>query len=137
MSRLAKPSLTVGQFLAQQSFWIFLALSWMGLVFYFSSVPNSFEQTQKFFGDINTVIRKLAHFTEYGILTILFWQLWSPLKRVYTWAILSSVAYAISDEFHQRFVVGRGSSPVDVLIDSCGACFAIYLISLFEKPRRT
>ena len=30
------------------------------------------------------------------------------------------IAYAATDEFHQRFVHGRHSSPVDVAIDAVG-----------------
>jgi VanZ family protein len=35
--------------------------------------------------------------------------------------LLITVAYAISDEWHQSFVEGRHGSPVDVLIDTAGA----------------
>jgi VanZ family protein len=44
--------------------------------------------------------------------------------------ILFSIVYAISDEFHQLFVVGRTCSLSDVLIDSIGILLAglIYLL---------
>jgi VanZ family protein len=35
-------------------------------------------------------------------------------------AVVISVLYAISDEYHQHFVHGRHGSPIDVLIDSVG-----------------
>jgi VanZ family protein len=35
------------------------------------------------------------------------------------------ILYAISDEVHQLFVLGRGAQVVDVLIDSLGAFVGI------------
>jgi VanZ family protein len=44
--------------------------------------------------------------------------------------LLASAVFAVSDEFHQSFVASRTASPVDVLIDICGALIALALCSL-------
>ena len=36
--------------------------------------------------------------------------------------------YAVSDEFHQGFVAGRGPSVVDVMIDSAGVIAGAWLL---------
>lgn len=41
--------------------------------------------------------------------------------RIAAVALLISVAYGISDEFHQSFVPGREASAYDVLTDAIGA----------------
>ena len=41
-------------------------------------------------------------------------------------ALASRIAFAATDEWHQTFVL-RGPSPVDVLIDSCGAALGLAL----------
>ncbi len=45
--------------------------------------------------------------------------------------------YAISDEFHQRFVPGRGASVLDVLIDVFGAAVALLIFKTWEIRRST
>jgi VanZ family protein len=74
---------------------------------------------------LHTLIRKAAHFTNYGIL---FWILIrGPLAgRPYT-ALLLCVCYAFVDEGHQILVPGRGPSLYDVALDSSGALFSRFL----------
>ena len=74
-------------------------------------------------GTIDLIGRKIIHAASYGLL----WWLWqralglrSPLP-----AALITIAYAISDEYHQSFVEGRHGSPIDVLIDSAGVAIAV------------
>jgi len=50
-------------------------------------------------------------------------------------AILISIIYAISDEFHQLFVPGRACSLSDVLTDSAGVLFAGLLYSFRIKSK--
>ena len=75
------------------------------------------------------VVRKCAHMGEYAVL---FW-LWahalsvSGAKHPARTALIVCAAYAASDEFHQCFSDGRGSSPVDVMIDTVGAAIALLL----------
>ena len=92
--------------------------------------------------NINHVIRKSAHFTEYAILG--FWcslaiYRHAPKTYITRGALLATLIcslYALSDETHQAFVPGRTPAAKDVLIDSLGAAFAIYLVyrtSLFAR----
>jgi len=75
------------------------------------------------------VMRKLAHLAEYGILGFLWfraargdeegWKFrWSLI------AVLVALTVATTDEIHQSFVPSRTASPLDVVIDVCGALLA-------------
>ena len=74
---------------------------------------------------LHALIRKAAHFTNYGIL---FWLLIrGPLAgRPYA-ALACCVIYACLDETHQIFSAGRGPSLYDVALDSSGALFGRFL----------
>jgi VanZ family protein len=116
-------------------------LLWAAVMFTFSTQGFSAENTSHiiaplvrwFFpaisstslGVINALIRKCAHFTEYGIL---FWLLVrGPLKGRPFVAMAVCIGFALTDEFHQTFVPGRGPSFYDVALDSTGAMFAGFL----------
>jgi VanZ family protein len=52
--------------------------------------------------------------------------------------LLISLIYAISDEFHQLFVIGRFATIRDVLIDFAGSVFSLLVVKgteLFNKNR--
>ena len=74
---------------------------------------------------MNGLIRKAAHFTNYGIL---FWILiHGPLVgRPYA-ALTLCICYAFLDEGHQILVPGRTPSLYDVALDSSGALFSRFL----------
>jgi VanZ family protein len=74
---------------------------------------------------LHGLIRKGAHFTNYGIL---FWILIrGPMfGRPYT-ALMLCVCYAFLDEGHQLLVPGRTPSLYDVALDSSGALFSRFL----------
>ena len=46
-------------------------------------------------------------------------------------ALIVSVGFAISDEYHQTFVSGRTGQPLDVLIDSAGAMIGILIYTTY------
>jgi VanZ family protein len=128
-------------------------LIWMGVIFYFSTktwggaetkswldrlltvyvLPVRELMTPSDLGQLNFIVRKLAHFTEYAILTTLGYWGWakslgqSPHIALRI-ALTVSILFAISDEFHQRFVPGRTSLLTDVLIDCCGAMVAAFIL---------
>jgi VanZ family protein len=90
-------------------------------------------------------IRKCAHFTEYGILALLFWwALRQPVGRdalhklgSEAWLALGLVAfYAATDEWHQSFVPSRQASVWDVLIDTSGAASTLLLLWALQRWRR-
>ena len=128
-------------------------LIWMGVVFYFSTKTWGGAETKSWLdrlltlylppvrelltpsdlGEINHIIRKLAHFTEYAILTTLGYWGWAKgvgkapqvALRI---TLAASILFAISDEFHQRFVPGRTSMLTDVFIDCFGAAVAALIL---------
>jgi VanZ family protein len=79
---------------------------------------------------VHGLIRKAAHFTNYGIL---FWLLirGPMVGRPYA-ALGICVLQAILDEGHQVFVPGRTASLYDVALDSTGALFSRYLHAALE-----
>ena len=99
-------------------------LALMGLIFYFSSQEQVGPELPGF-------TRIVAHFTEYAVLAALWiWALAPEFGRRGLFAAMAiSVLYAASDEWHQSFVTGRDSDPVDFLIDCCGIAFAAFLSS--------
>ncbi len=77
------------------------------------------------------LVRKGAHFTEYGVL---FWLLVrGPMARRPYLALLLCVLYALSDEGHQAFVPGRTASLYDVALDSTGALFSHFLTTAIAE----
>ena len=95
---------------------------------------------------VHHVIRKCAHFTEYGFLGFLVWRVihnddafsGTTVRRQYWLAILFCAFYASTDEFHQKFVPTREPAVTDVMLDTCGAAFGllvIWTIRLLGKSR--
>ena len=91
----------------------------MGLIFFLSAQPD----LNSGLGSWDTVLRKLAHMAEFGLLWFLWWRALGYGNRLLP--ALIAVAYAITDELHQTTVEGRVGSPVDVLIDSAGVALAV------------
>jgi VanZ family protein len=79
----------------------------------------------------------LAHFVQFALLAAAWsWTLAPSLgRRALVAAAAISLAYAISDEYHQSFVEGRDSDPLDVLVDGAGIAFALSLVA--ARSRRT
>ena len=100
----------------------------MGLIFFLSAQPD----LNSGLGGWDTVLRKLAHMAEYGLL----WYLWMrALRGRAVLAAAIAVGYAITDELHQSFVVGRTGTPVDVAIDAAGVGLAVALWLAYSQPR--
>lgn len=85
--------------------------------------------------DINSLhyfIRKAAHFFAYfvlGILVLNALRFGEVIEyREILIAIIICVMYAISDEFHQSLVPGRGPAIKDVLIDTSGAFVGVIIL---------
>ena len=90
----------------------------MGLIFFLSAQPD----LDSGLGTADTILRKLAHMTEYGLLWFLWWRALGYGNPLIPAAI--AIGYAITDELHQTTVDGRHGSPLDVLIDSAGVALA-------------
>ena len=107
--------------------WI-LVLLWAILIFVLSHQPglkSSLPSGWDFF------LRKLAHISEYTILTLLLINALKEQglsrKKILLLAIGLAFFYAISDEYHQSFILGRNGTFRDVLIDSSGIFLAAWL----------
>jgi VanZ family protein len=92
-------------------------VAWAAVIFAFSSVPS----LNSGLGTWDLILRKCAHMTEYAILAVLLLR----ATGAASWAFALTVAYAMTDEFHQVFVRGRHGSPVDVAIDAVGALIGL------------
>ncbi len=78
------------------------------------------------------IIKKTAHVVIYAILATLLYRgfLTSGYskRKAAKYAIIISVVYGFTDEFHQSFTPGRTPMLRDVVFDTIGAALAIYLI---------
>lgn len=97
--------------------------------------------------DLQFFIRKLAHVTEYFLLTLSLYlplRIWLPYKRLsiagkqfFYRLILPmfflGLFFAVADEFHQIFVPGRCGTPLDVLVDSVGIIAGCVLLILCHR----
>lgn len=91
-------------------------------------------------GLLHLAARKSAHLIQYGIFAALLYQAltaqqrWQspaqPLarRRVAAAGVLLAALYAATDEIHQLFVVGRGASFSDWIIDLVGAVLIICIL---------
>jgi VanZ family protein len=82
-------------------------------------------------GELNHVVRKLAHALIYLVLGMLVLGTLTKLGvrggRGVAITLLVCVLFAVSDELHQLFVSGRSGQASDVIIDSIGASIGILL----------
>ena len=91
----------------------------MAIVFALSAQPD----LNSGLGDWDTLLRKLAHAFAFGLL----WWLWRRALGRSWLAAAITLAYAVSDEWHQSFVEGRDGSARDVAIDAVGVIIAAAL----------
>lgn len=113
-------------------FYIIFWFLWMGVIFYFSSIPDLASGLPHW---QDMILRKSAHIMEYAVL---FWLTINIVYDVRTSTIsripkkfirvvvIFTILYAISDEIHQSFVPGRVFSVVDLGIDGIGMLIGYY-----------
>ena len=89
------------------------------------------------------LVRKLAHFCEYGALGILAGALLLVKKEsgIFRWsyALLCALAVAVIDESIQLLADGRGAQVQDVLLDTAGSLtglLAVWLIAVLVRRLR-
>lgn len=140
-----------------------LIILWMGVIFIFSSKTGS-ESTKQSDGFISITIgnivsifdksltneekeriidiaeipiRKIAHITEYFILTILVSLFVNSykisIKNVVYITFAICILYSCSDEIHQLFVSDRSGQIIDVLIDSIGISIWLIIYYLYKR----
>ena len=88
---------------------------------------------------LNKPLRKVAHASEYLILTILLIIALSNSgikgKKEFIIALLICFLYACTDEYHQTFVDGRTGQFTDTLIDTLGGFIGIILVIIKNKVK--
>lgn len=108
------------------------------------------QQDGPTFETSHLILRKLGHFSGYGILALLFRRGWyATAPSFLAWsrgqlrllaaglAVWSTFGIACMDEWHQKFLPGRVSSLYDVMIDTFGAIlFNAILLFVIARRRR-
>ena len=103
------------------------AIAWMALIFVLSSrsdLPNVRTPL------LGALIEKGAHFASYAVLAILLERALALPRGGKLAALVLTVLYGISDEFHQSFVPGRTPMLDDLLADLAGGLFGLYAFRL-------
>ena len=78
----------------------------------------------------NGILRKIAHFTEFTALGMLFGWLFAMLQRQKLWPFCCGLAAACIDETIQIFVPERAPRLLDIGIDACGVLTGILLLHI-------
>lgn len=87
-------------------------------------------------------IDKLYHALIYFILTLFLWRAFyyaSPIffkKRAIWFAILLTMFFGLSDEWHQSFVPLRNASIFDLVFDVIGACMAALVVIYWNNGNK-
>lgn len=108
----------------------FIVIIWAGVIFYFSHQPGLKSSLPN---EYDFILRKLAHISEYAVLTFLLIRAFSQhqlsRKKILFFSIILAIMYSFSDEYHQRFIFERVGTFKDVIIDSMG----IFLVWLRQR----
>jgi VanZ family protein len=115
----------------------------MILIFIASATPSSDLPA---FGLWDVIVKKGGHMFGYALLAAAFIHGLNNRANMrrsqFIFAMCLAIAYAASDEWHQRFTPGRTSSVLDVFIDSTGAflgltlwCFARSRFPSWQKAK--
>ena len=138
-------------------YWLPLVI-WLIMIFIASTDLMSAEHTSRIIGPIlrwlhpgisparieqvQFVVRKMAHVSEYAVLSLFIFRALVNTTRRARFAgaasitLLTSGAFAASDEFHQSFVPSRTSSMRDVMIDITGAIIGMTIYWSFVRRRK-
>ena len=86
------------------------------------------------------LVRKLGHFTEFGVLGvlagILFCGCCQRLRRGFLFAVMTGMSAGLCDETIQLFVEGRSGQVSDVWIDTAGTAAGAALVLAVRAIRR-
>lgn len=130
---------------------------WIGIVLFASTGNASMSETSRFirplleflFPDSSSetlivyhgYIRKLAHFTEYGILAFFAFRAFSNsaksfFRQNWFFAAFGLIALvAIIDETNQSFNQARTGSIYDVLLDIFGGVTILFIVFIYGKVK--
>ncbi len=99
------------------------------------------DLTEAQLATIHFILRKLGHFTEYGLLALLASRTFmtSSLSFIrrhwFLWATLLVLVYSLIDEFHQSFVPTRTASIYDSAIDFIGGLTVLLIVWAYDRRR--
>ena len=123
--------------------WI-AVLVWMVVILILSTDYFSDARTTAtlFTSSTGSVIRKLAHWSEYFIFAVLLIRALNrgsktviPKRRI-LFAVILAALYAAIDEWHQAFVPSRDATARDVFIDAMGAACGAALICVHTAMKQ-
>lgn len=105
---------------------------------------DDIENKEQILERIESIIRKLAHFSIYTLVGFLLMSLISTYNLEENKRIIASlcigILYATSDEIHQLFIPGRSGQITDVILDSMGVLLGILLVltalEIYKKIKR-
>ena len=80
------------------------------------------------------IIRKGAHMLEYAILMFTFIYAYKKnnVRYFLLFALISTIFYSCTDEFHQLFIQNRSGNFIDICIDSFGALITTIVYKIKE-----
>lgn len=127
------------------------AIIWMIFIFIMSHTngTNSSDQSNFIaqiilkvinidYSTLTFLIRKMAHMSEYALLLFFIYYGFkksTTYKYTLLLSLLITFLYACSDEFHQLFIPGRSGQLKDVLIDTIGGLFMLFVIYLWQRKK--
>ena len=109
----------------QRQPWLYLWLPlgiWMGLIFCLSARPDLPYPKS---GWAALLLSSGAHVILFGVLAVLWARALGERSRGWFIALVLTLLYALSDEFHQVFVPNRHADPLDLLCDALGAALGL------------
>lgn len=137
---------------------LIIAVMIMSIIFYFSNIPNLhfisdpqlpvwlkmiisktyikigqsgfFSYALSLHPDF--LIHKMGHIVLYGLLGV---SLYFATKNSMKWSLLLTVLFAVSDEFHQGYIIGRSARFGDVLLDTAAAFFFILVARRISRHK--
>jgi VanZ family protein len=104
------------------------AILMMLIIFAFSATP---AKDLPNFNWADILVKKGGHMLGYGLLALSYLRGLRGRSdndrraSILAWGL--AVLYAVTDEFHQSFVLGRHPSAVDVVIDGIGAAVLLFV----------
>jgi VanZ family protein len=91
---------------------------------------------------LHIIIRKTGRFIGYGIIGLAWLRAWwmtltrSRFLHDSLLALLGTALVASADEWHQTFLPNRTGSPLDVLLDCCGAIAMELTVYIYMRQFR-
>lgn len=84
---------------------------------------------------LNLPLRKGMHFFIYFILSFLIFNTLNQTKINYKYLITIIICfiYALTDEYHQTFILGRTGQFSDVMIDTSGSILYLFIHNIIKK----